>query len=64
MVTRKSGIYLITQSPERTRKLQCRVVFDALAYDEHEVSLNDCILSGPGFNLILYQSYFDSEHVG
>ena len=53
-----------TVSREEKKTTKCRVIFDALAYDEHEVSLNDCILSGPGFNLILYQSYFDSEHVG
>ena len=31
----------------RSSATTCRVVFDASAYDEHEVSLNDCILSGP-----------------
>ena len=51
-------------SREEKKTTKCRVIFDALAYDEHEVSLNDCILSGPGFNLILYQSYFDSERGG
>ena len=45
MVTRKSGIYLITQSSEDKKTTKCRV--DASAYDEHEVTLNDCILSGP-----------------
>ena len=32
---------------EDKKTTKCRVVFDASAYDEHEVSLNDCILSGP-----------------
>ena len=32
---------------EDKKTTKCRVVFDASAYDEHEVSLNDCILPGP-----------------
>ncbi|XP_068739657.1 uncharacterized protein [Montipora capricornis] len=32
---------------EDKKTTKCRVVFDASASDEHEVSLNDCILSGP-----------------
>ena len=62
----KTVTYLLHHAVSREDKktTKCGVVFDALAYDEHEVSLNDCILSGPGFNLILYQSYFDSERGG
>ena len=32
---------------EDKKTTKCRVVLDASAYDEHEVSLNDCICSGP-----------------
>ena len=46
MVTRNSGIYLFAQSSEWTRKLQSVVLMRQL-HDEHEVTLNDCILSGP-----------------
>ena len=34
---------------EDKKTTKCRVVFDASAYNEHEVSLNNCILSGPAF---------------
>ena len=32
---------------EDKKSTKCRVIFDASACDEHEVSLNDCILTGP-----------------
>ena len=32
---------------EDKKSTKCRVVFDASACDEHDVSLNDCILTGP-----------------
>lgn len=47
MVTRKSDILphqAVFREDKKTTK--CCVVFDASAYYEHEVSLNDCILSG------------------
>ena len=47
---------------EDKKTTKCRVVFYASAYDEHEVSLNDCIMScdqGQHFNLTWYQYYFD-----
>lgn len=44
----RSGIYLITQSSERTRKQQNAVLFLMLQpMIKHEVTLNDCILSEP-----------------
>ncbi|XP_074629528.1 uncharacterized protein LOC141887130 [Acropora palmata] len=37
--------HIVFREDKKTTK--CRVVFNASASDEHEVSLNDCILSGP-----------------
>ena len=65
MVTRSSGIYLITQTSERTRKLQSvllslmRQLMMNMKYRPMTV-----FFQGQHFNLILHQSYFDSEHVG
>ena len=66
MVTRKSGIlphHAVFREDKRTTK--CCVVFDALAYDEHELSLNDCILSGPSLqpNLVSVLLRFRTRRV-
>ena len=65
MVTRLKVKYLLHHAVFRDDKktTKCSVVFDASAYDEHEVSLDECrFCQGQHFNLILYQCYFDSEH--
>ena len=66
MVTRKSGIlphHAVFREDKRTTK--CCVVFDALAYDEHELPLNDCILSGPSLqpNLVSVLLRFRTRRV-
>lgn len=65
MIMRRSGIYLITQSFERTRKLQNAVLFLML---QHMTSMKYLSMTvfcqGQHFNLTWYQYYFDSEHVG
>lgn len=56
MVTRLKVRYLLHHAVlwEDKKTTKCSVVFDASAYDEHEVSLDECkFCRGQHFNLIL-----------
>ena len=50
---------------EDKKTTKCLVVFDASASDEHEVSLNDCILSGPALqpNLVSVPFRFRARRI-
>ena len=67
MVTRLKVRYLLYHAVLRENKktTKCTVVFDASAYDEHDVSLDECkyTLSGSALQPNLVSDLFDSEHV-
>ena len=67
MVARLKVRYLLYHAVLRENKktTKCSVVFDASAYDERDVSLDECkyTLSGSALQPNLVSDLFDSEHV-